>query len=311
MSAARVILITVAGPGGHVDVGIRSDATPEDLAEALGGVIGVNRATSVIEHRSPPRPGVPDGGRALVRPGTVLADAGVADGDLVLFRAAGGAGSFSWPEVQGRPAEFGDGSPPPDTPAFSLPAPTAPALPSPSPEAPAAAAAEATFSPPPPDTPAAGAAEPTAGPPPPEAPASAGPASPQPAAPDIWPPAEPVASDIWPLAEPAADPGPASAKPDSAEPALGMRLVRAPRPPVGRHARDRTSPADPDPDTTEIWPAVTIQPADTTDPADSADQADQADQADTTDQAATTGAAGPSQLWRQDSQEGNPDDWRG
>jgi hypothetical protein len=186
MSAARVILITVAGPGGHVDVGVRSDATPEDLAEALGGVIGVSRATSVIEHRSPPRPGVPDGGRALVRPGTVLADAGVADGDLVLFRAAGGAGSFSWPEVQGRPAEFGDGSPPPGTPAFG-------------------------------------------------------------------PPAEPVAPDIWPSAEPAVEPGPANAGPDSAEPGPAMRFVRASEPAVGRHARDRTSPAAPDPDTTEIW----------------------------------------------------------
>jgi hypothetical protein len=113
MSAVRVILITVAGPSGHVDVGVRSDATPADLVDALGTVIGVSPAATVIEHRSPPRPGVPDGGRALVGSATALAEAGVADGDLVLFRTADGGGGYSWPEVQSRPAEFGANSPPP------------------------------------------------------------------------------------------------------------------------------------------------------------------------------------------------------
>jgi hypothetical protein len=242
MSAVRVILITVAGPTGHVDVGVRSDATPEDLADALGGVIGVSRATSVIEHRSPPRPGVPDGGRVLVRPGTVLADVGVADGDLVLFRAAGGAGGFSWPEVQGRPAEFGDGSPPPNAPALSLPAPAPePALATPAPDAPAL------------NSPA------------------------EPPVPDIWPAAAPVGSDVWPAAEPAApgaDPSAAITDPDAAGLPAAMRFVRAPRsgrpvaghPVAGRHARDQISPADPEPepdqDITEIWPAVTVEPAD-------------------------------------------------
>ena len=113
MSAVRVILITVAGPSGHVDVGVRSDATPGDLVDALGTVIGVSPAATVIEHRSPPRPGVPDGGRALVGSATALAEAGVADGDLVLFRTADGGGGYSWPEVQSRPAEFGANSPPP------------------------------------------------------------------------------------------------------------------------------------------------------------------------------------------------------
>jgi hypothetical protein len=278
MSAARVILITVAGPGGHVDVGVRSDATPEDLADALGGVIGVSRTTSVIEHRSPPRPGVPDGGRALVRPGTVLADAGVADGDLVLFRAAGGAGSFSWPEVQARPAEFGDGSPPSETPAFSPSPPAEPTLSSPPAEAPALSL------------------------PPPDVPAVSLPAVPEPAPSDVWPAAKPVASDIWPSAEPAADQGQASTEPDAAGPAPGMRLVGTPRSAVGRHARDRTRPAEPDPepgpdpDTTEIWPAATIQPADT---------------ASTASTGATIEAAGPDQSWRHDSQEVNTDDWRG
>jgi len=115
MSAVRVILITVAGPSGHVDVGVRSDATPGDLVDALGTVIGVSPAATVIEHRSPPRPGVPDGGRALVGSATALAEAGVADGDLVLFRTADGGGGYSWPEVQSRPAEFGANSPPPRT----------------------------------------------------------------------------------------------------------------------------------------------------------------------------------------------------
>jgi hypothetical protein len=121
MSAARVLLITVAGPRGHVDIGVRSDATPGDLAEALGTVIGASPAATIIEHRSPPRPGVPEGGRALVGPGTPLAEVGVADGDLVLFRTANGGGGYSWPEVQTRPAEFGAGSPPPRAPALSSP----------------------------------------------------------------------------------------------------------------------------------------------------------------------------------------------
>lgn len=89
MNAARVILVTVAGPGGHVDVGVRSDATPAELADALSRVIGVGPALPVIEHRSPPRPGVPLGGRVLLDAHAGLAEAGVADGDLVLFRAAG------------------------------------------------------------------------------------------------------------------------------------------------------------------------------------------------------------------------------
>jgi hypothetical protein len=137
MSAARVILITVAGPGGHVDVGVRSDATPADLADALGGVIGVSQAATVIEHRSPPRPGVPEGARVLVQSGTALAEAGVADGDLVLFRTANGPAGYSWPEVQGRPAELGASSPRSDAPALSSPRSDAAARSSPWSDAPA------------------------------------------------------------------------------------------------------------------------------------------------------------------------------
>lgn len=88
MTAARVLLVTIAGPSGHVDVGVRSDATPAELAIALSPVIGVGPALPVIEHRSPPRPGVPLGRRVLLDPHSELAEAGVADGDLVLFRVA-------------------------------------------------------------------------------------------------------------------------------------------------------------------------------------------------------------------------------
>jgi hypothetical protein len=100
MNAARVLLVTVAGPGGHVDVGVRSDATPAELAVALSRVIGVGPALPVVEHRSPPRPGVPLGRRVLLDPRSALAEAGVADGDLVLFRAADDDGA-SFPGVEG------------------------------------------------------------------------------------------------------------------------------------------------------------------------------------------------------------------
>jgi hypothetical protein len=227
MSAVRVILITVAGPGGHVDVGIRSDATPADLADALGGVIGVGQATLVIEHRSPPRPGVPEGGRVLVQPGTALAEVGVADGDLVLFRPAGGAAGFSWPEVQARPAEFGASSPPMDAPLSPQQAPDPGSSPRyvPDPSAPAASAPPA-------------AAEPVT-----------------PAAP-------------WSAAEPVTPAAPWSGRSGA-----------------GRHARNRTDLADPQPDqagdSTEQWPA------------------------------AATEAGEQDQPWRQDSQEVNSDDWPG
>jgi hypothetical protein len=86
MSAARVILVTVAGPAGQMDVGVRSDATPSELAAALGSMLGVSLTRSVAEHRSPPRPGSRQGQRTVLGPATSLAAAGVADGDLVLFR---------------------------------------------------------------------------------------------------------------------------------------------------------------------------------------------------------------------------------
>ena len=86
MNAARVILVTVAGPAGQMDVGVRSDATAPELAAALGSMLGVSLTRSVAEHRSPPRPGSRQGQRAMLSPATSLAAAGVADGDLILFR---------------------------------------------------------------------------------------------------------------------------------------------------------------------------------------------------------------------------------
>jgi hypothetical protein len=331
MSAVRVILITVAGPRGHVDIGVRSDATPTDLADALGGVIGVSPAVTVIEHRSPPRPGIPEGARALVRSGTALADAGVADGDLVLFRPAGGAGGYSWPEVQARPAEFGASSPPPDAPALSLSPPglSAPGL-SPSGLSPPGLSAPG-LSPPglsPPDAPALG-SRPLDGPafdsPPADVPAlgsvtaSAPPAPTEPAAPDPWPPAEPAAPELWPTATeptateptatdawpaaapgtPHADPTAAITEPDLGQPARGERLVPAPRssqPVVGRHARSRPVAAEsqsaPGQEITQEWPAATWPIAAATEPT-------------------ATEPAKPDQRWRHDSQEVDADDWRG
>src|SRR5215472_10106251 len=86
MNAARVILVTVAGPAGQMDIGVRSDATPSELAASLGSMLGVSLTRSLAEHRSPPRPGSRQGQRAMLNPGTSLAAAGVADGDLVVFR---------------------------------------------------------------------------------------------------------------------------------------------------------------------------------------------------------------------------------
>jgi hypothetical protein len=111
VTAARVILITVAGPRGHVDIGVRSDATPAELADALGSVLGVGAAAQVIEHRSPPRPGVPAGQRVLVDADTALAEAQVADGDLVLFIAAGGSVDRASPGGLARPGGLGTSAP--------------------------------------------------------------------------------------------------------------------------------------------------------------------------------------------------------
>ncbi|MGN6681692.1 MAG: hypothetical protein ACTHKL_28325 [Streptosporangiaceae bacterium] len=82
----RVVLVTASGPGGQVDVGVRSDATPADLASSLASVIGVGIGPAVVEHHAPPRPGVPLGTRERMDAYTSLADSGVADGDLITFR---------------------------------------------------------------------------------------------------------------------------------------------------------------------------------------------------------------------------------
>ncbi len=259
MTGVRVILVTVAGPRGHVDVGVRSDATPGDLADALGSVIGVSPAAAVIEHRSPPRPGVPDGGRALVGSGTALAEAGVADGDLVLFRGADGGGGYSWPEVQQRPAEFGAGSPPPRAPALSSPPVSAPLAPVP---AAAVATTPDLWDPAPtaPDVRTAGSAV-------------AEPQELSATAPDVWSPAQD--SDVWPAPGPAPEDwtegesgssdiqSPAAmtqaamtqaamtqaamTQPDIGRPPTGNRFMTAPKlsqPGAGRHARSQAAADD-------------------------------------------------------------------
>lgn len=88
-TAAQVILITVAGPGGQADVGVRADATPAAVAAALPRVAGPGAARLAAEHRGPPRPGTPAGVRAALSMSAPLGEAGVADGDVVVFTAAG------------------------------------------------------------------------------------------------------------------------------------------------------------------------------------------------------------------------------
>jgi hypothetical protein len=97
MTGMRVVLITASGPGGQVDVGVRSDTTPAELVMSLGAVLGVGLAGSVAEHHAPPRPGVPRGLRVRLNVDRPLADNGVADGDMIIFRKsaaeAGGSGA--------------------------------------------------------------------------------------------------------------------------------------------------------------------------------------------------------------------------
>ena len=97
VAGTRVVLVTASGPGGQVDVGVRSDATPADLASSLASVIGVGIGPAVVEHHAPPRPGVPMGTRARMDAYTSLADSGVADGDLITFRTAGEAAATRRP----------------------------------------------------------------------------------------------------------------------------------------------------------------------------------------------------------------------
>jgi hypothetical protein len=109
VSAIRVILVTVAGPAGHVDVGVRSDATPAELAASLSSILGVNELWPSAEHRSPPRPGEPRGRRSLLMPTDSLADAGVTDGDLILLRSSQenshGSGALDASTAQDRAAD--------------------------------------------------------------------------------------------------------------------------------------------------------------------------------------------------------------
>jgi|SRR5215475_2999328 len=93
-AGTRVVLVTASGPGGQVDVGVRSDATPADLASSLASVLGVGIGPAVVEHHAPPRPGTPMGTRVRLDAYTSLADSGVADGDLIAFKTPGEAAAL-------------------------------------------------------------------------------------------------------------------------------------------------------------------------------------------------------------------------
>ena len=98
MNDGRVILVTVAWPGGNVDLGVRSDVTLADLADHVGAVLGGAPAASTAEHWSAPRPGGPPGRRSAIAAGVPLAEIGVLDGDYIVFTEVGqftGAGQFT------------------------------------------------------------------------------------------------------------------------------------------------------------------------------------------------------------------------
>jgi hypothetical protein len=122
MSAVRVILVTVAGPGGHVDIGVRSDATPAELIRSLSSVLGIGTSWPLAEHRAPPRPGEPRGRRVPLQADLSLAEAGVADGDLVVFRPPVEAPPPRKPQAAGvGTAVPGAVAAPPGAPAGALP----------------------------------------------------------------------------------------------------------------------------------------------------------------------------------------------
>ena len=119
MTGMRVVLITASGPGGQVDIGVRADVTPAELVMSLGGVLGVGLARTAAEHHAPPRPGVPRGRRARLDIDVPLADSGVVDGDMIIFRgpaeasgasgAAGVSGVLGAAESAGLVREDGSG----------------------------------------------------------------------------------------------------------------------------------------------------------------------------------------------------------
>lgn len=73
-----------------MDVGVRSDVTPDDLGACLADVVGINPAAFAAELWSAPRPGGPAGRRTMIQAGVPLAQAGVLDGDVVVFTPASG-----------------------------------------------------------------------------------------------------------------------------------------------------------------------------------------------------------------------------
>jgi hypothetical protein len=77
----RVLLVTIAGPRGQVDVAVRADVPVSELAAAVAGAVGAVSEGSMVTVE----PG--DGRRPTRRVpmGQTLADAGAVDGDVVLL----------------------------------------------------------------------------------------------------------------------------------------------------------------------------------------------------------------------------------
>jgi hypothetical protein len=97
VTGMRVVLITASGPGGQVDIGVRSDVTAAELVMSLGTVLGVGIAGTIAEHHAPPRPGVPRGLRVRLDIDAPLADSGVVDGDMIILKGAAEPAGTSGP----------------------------------------------------------------------------------------------------------------------------------------------------------------------------------------------------------------------
>lgn len=103
MNPSKVLLITLVGPSGEVDVAVRADLPASELLPAFNELVGMGRGQSTggggaepsssgrSQRAEGPNPGRPAGqgqaGRDIPLGGT-LADAGIVDGTvLYLYRA--------------------------------------------------------------------------------------------------------------------------------------------------------------------------------------------------------------------------------
>jgi WXG100 protein secretion system (Wss), protein YukD len=80
VNAPRVILLTLRGPGGQVDVAAREDASVAELVAAVAESLGdtVVPATDTLDRQDPP----PSAERAIPKTAT-LAQAGLLDGHVL------------------------------------------------------------------------------------------------------------------------------------------------------------------------------------------------------------------------------------